>query len=84
MLAKLHDMGITGKIWGWLQNFLDSKQAFCYMKGSVNAKFNTDMRLPKDSVVSPLLFTLFIKDIYANIQRKKNKFAEDYTIWQKA
>ena len=82
LLAKLHDMGITGKIMGWLQSFLDSRQAYCYMKGSVNAKFSTEMGLPQGSVLSPLLFNLFIKDIYADVQGKKVKFADDGTIWQ--
>ena len=73
LLAKLHDMGIAGKIWGWLQSFLDSRQAYCYMKGSVNAKFSTEMGLPQGLVLSPLFFNLFIKDIYADVQGKKVK-----------
>ena len=82
LLAKLHDMGITGKIWGWLQSFLESRQAFCYMKGSDNSKFCTMLGLPQGSVLSPLLFNLFIKDIYALVEGKKVKFADDGTIWQ--
>ena len=34
LLAKLHNMGMTGNIWGWLQSFLESRQAFCYIKRS--------------------------------------------------
>ena len=52
LLAKLHDMGITGKICGWLQSFLESSQAFCYMKGSDNTKFCTRF----SSVSSPFQF----------------------------
>ena len=81
LLAKLHDMGITGKIWGWLQSFLESRQAFCNMKGSDNSKFCTMLGLPQGSVLS-LLFNLFIKDIYALVEGKKVKFADDGTIWQ--
>ena len=39
LLAKLHNMGITGNIWRWLQSFFESRQAFCYMKGADNTKF---------------------------------------------
>ena len=80
-MAKLHDVGMW-EIWGWLQSFLNSKQAFCYMKGSDNSKFSTEMGLPQGSVLSPLLFNLFMKDIYAEVQGKKVKFADDGTIWQ--
>ena len=82
LLAKLHNMGITGNIWGWLQSFLESRQAFCYMKGADNTKFYTMMGLPQGSVLSPLLFNLFIKDIFALVKGKKVKFADDGTIWQ--
>ena len=80
LLAKLHDMGITGKICGWLQSFLESRQAFCYMKGSDKTKFCTMLGLSQGSVLSPLLFNLFINDIYALEKGKKVKFADDGTI----
>ena len=84
LLAKLHDMGITGKIRGWHQSFLESRQAFCYMKESDNSNFCTMLGLPQGSVLSPLLFNLFIKDIYALVEGKKVKFADDGTkeFWQ--
>ena len=82
LLAKLHDMGITGKIRGWHQSFLESRQTFCYMKESDNNNFCAMLGLPQGSVLSPLLFNLFIKDIYALVEGKKVKFADDGTIWQ--
>ena len=35
LLAKLHDMSITGEIWGWLQSFLESSQGFLLHEGII-------------------------------------------------
>ena len=40
------------------------------------------MGLPQGSALSPLLFNLFINDIFALVKGKKVKFADDSTIWQ--
>ena len=50
------------------------------MKGSDKTKFCTMLGLSQGSVLSPLLFNLFINDIYALEKGKKVKFADDGTI----
>ena len=50
------------------------------MKGSDNSKFCIMLGLPQGSVLSLLLFNLLIKDIYALVEGKKVKFADDVTI----
>ena len=50
------------------------------MKGSYNSKFCTMLGLSQGSDISPLLFNLFIKDIYASVEGKKVKFEDDGTI----
>ena len=50
------------------------------MKESDYSNFCTMLGLPQGSVFSPLLFNLFIKDIYALVEGKKVKFADDGTI----
>ena len=52
------------------------------MKESDYSNFCTMLGLPQGSVLSPLLFNLFIKDNYALVEGKKVKFADDGTIWQ--
>ncbi|MEW8548209.1 MAG: reverse transcriptase domain-containing protein [Candidatus Thiodiazotropha sp.] len=82
LLVKLFDMGIQGVIWKWIQNFLCSRTAYCHLNGAEKSVFTTELGLPQGSVLSPLLFNLFIKDIYQEVQSKKVKFADDGTIWR--
>ena len=43
------------------------------------SKFKTDKGLPHGSVLSPILFCLFLIDIFTGV---KIKFADDWTIWR--
>ena len=47
----------------------------------VLAEFETFVGLPQGSVISPILFNIFLQDIYKNISCQKVKFADDGTIW---
>ena len=51
------------------------------LSGVKGEAFCTAIRLPQCSVISPLLFSLFIADWYENVKSKKVKFADDGTIW---
>ncbi|MCG7878799.1 MAG: reverse transcriptase domain-containing protein [Candidatus Thiodiazotropha endolucinida] len=82
LLEKMHNIGIKGKMWNWLHNFLHGREAYCYLQGSNQTKFETDMGLPQGSVLSPVLFSLFIADIYTDVESEKVKFADDGTIWR--
>ena len=52
------------------------------MKGADNTKFYTMMGLPQGPVISPLIFNLSMKAIFALVKGKKVMFADDGTIWQ--
>ena len=82
LLEKLHNMGINGKMWEWIHNFLHDREAYCYLPGSSYSKFKTDKGLPQGSVLSPILFCLFLIDIFTGVKSEKIKFADDGTIWQ--
>ena len=44
-------------------------------------EFTTSIGLPQDSVISPTLFNIYIKDMMANTTGNNCKFADDGTIW---
>ena len=80
LLVKMHNFGIRGNIWNWISNFQSSRKARCFLKGNHGPEFATYVGLPQESVISTMLFNIFLQDIHKNISCKKNKFANDGTI----
>ena len=81
LMRKLKEKGITGRIWCWIRDFLSDRSAAINISGVKGEAFCTAIGLPQGSVISPLLFSLFIADWYENVKSEKVKFADDGTIW---
>ncbi|MEW8544970.1 MAG: reverse transcriptase domain-containing protein [Candidatus Thiodiazotropha sp.] len=81
LMVKMYKLGIRGTVWKWISNFLSSRRAKCFLKGTYGPEFETFVGLPQGSVISPVLFNIFLQDIYKNISCQKVKFADDGTIW---
>ena len=60
-------MGIVGRVWQWIFSFLQDRKAACKLQEYIGPLFETDIGLPQGSVIDPLLFILFIIDIYIRI-----------------
>ena len=80
-MVKLKEMGITGRNWQWIKDFLTGRSAMINMGGVKGPDFSTAIGLPQGSVISPLLFSLFIADWYKNVKSESVKFADDGTVW---
>ena len=81
LLFKLHDKGVTGTVWNWIADFLQNRSATCILKNKPGDSFRTDLGLPQGSVLSPLLFSIFLSDMCNDVACAKVKFADDGTIW---
>jgi ribonuclease HI len=81
LMVKLHRQGIRGKMWHWIRDFLQSRVAYNNIQGWDSERFSTEVGLPQGSVISPLLFNLYIQDIYSRVTGENVKFADDGTIW---
>ena len=72
-MVKLREIGITGRIWHWIRDFLTDtcrSGATCInMDGVKGPGFSAGIGLPQGSVIiSPLLLSLFIADWYENVK----------------
>ena len=81
LMVKLHRFGITGKMWIWIHNFLEERYARCLVNKNTGDWFNTSIGLPQGAVISPILFNLYVKDLFEEVHANKCKFADDSTLW---
>ena len=64
-LQKIHDMGITGKLFRWLQAFLTGRKQFVLVQGEKSEEVSVVSGVPQGSVIGPLMFLILLKYIDA-------------------
>ena len=83
ILAKLHHIGIRGKIYSWITDFLKNRQQYVVIEGQ-QSKFEwITSAVPQGSVLGPLLFLILMYDITHGINEKIiSSFADDTKLWR--
>ena len=77
LLWKLNNIGITGNVFGLIESFLRNRQLFVEIGEYQSEKFRTQIGVPQGAVLSPLLFIIFVSEMFAGIEAEKFKFADD-------
>ena len=85
LLIKLNNLGITGNVAKLINSFLFTRKVNLNINGTVgNARQCSEYGLPQGSVLSPVLFKIYVQDFLAELTNKSNisilKFADDGTI----
>ena len=85
LIYKLSKIHITGNILNVIQDFLTKRQIVININGEKgDPKESMEYGLPQGSVLSPLLFRIFIMDIIDELKTKQQidiyKFADDGTV----
>ena len=70
LLVKLFKSGIQGNMWKWIQNFLDERLAKCLVNNTEGEWFKTNIELPQGAVISPILFNIYLKDLFEKLFHK--------------
>ncbi|KAL8597791.1 hypothetical protein ACOMHN_004906 [Nucella lapillus] len=86
LLNKMGALGITGRMYNFIQTFLDSREITVKVGPSVSRSHILDMGVPHGSVIAPTLFSIMLHDILTTLQPQKNPptislFADDLAIW---
>ena len=83
LLSKLHDLGTPRPTTRWIAAFLRTRTAEVVVNGTKSKRVRMKQGLPQGSVLSPLLFLLFINDINKEIPDNVQSllFADDASLY---
>ena len=78
LIKKLSFFGINGKIKEWVESYLSNRKQFVSILGYDSRPQQVEHGVPQGSVLGPLLFLLYINDLYRSIKYSKTyHFADD-------
>lgn len=85
MIMKLSNLGIEGNVLKLINNFLFTRTVALNINGKVGSSRQcAEYGLPQGSVLSPVLFKLYVSDFVAELNNRQDiviyKFADDGTI----
>ena len=81
LMVKLSKLGIKGRMWGWIFSFLSDRKGKCKIGEFIGGEFTSCTGLPQGSVISPLLYNIFIMDMFEEVTVAHTKFTDDGTLW---
>lgn len=84
LLSKLHQYGIRGTVFKWLNNYLNSRQQKTKINSEISKAKNINIGVPQGSILGPLLFILYINDLPLVLKKSNIQiFADDTLIYVK-
>lgn len=85
LLIKLKSLGIGGKAYNWVMNFLLDRKIQVRVGAEYSSVYAVENGTPQGSVCSPLLFNIMIHDIFNQVHPSvgKSLYADDGALWAK-
>ena len=82
LLSRMYTLGFRGRLMTFLQGYL-SGRTFQVRNGVLSDSFEQENGLVQGGVISPILFTLLINDIFADVPNavKYALYADDCSMW---
>ena len=81
LLLKLEKCGISGKLLSWLTSYLSGRKQRVCINGSYSPFLPIKAGVPQGSVLGPILFLVFINDLFDRVSNNLDVFADDSTLW---
>ena len=82
LLLKMQRMGICGKIYHWIKNFLMERTIQTQVENELSSKKVLEDGLPQGSALSCTLFLIFINDMGKDLKSQRALYADDLVVWR--
>lgn len=85
LLIQICKLGVRGRMYRWIMDFLKGRQIQVRIGEVYSERFLVENGTPQGSIVSPLLFSLMINDVFDDIEGGLgcSLFADDGAIWKR-
>ena len=81
LLYKLKELGLADLLITWIEQFLLGRQMRVQVNGSYSTWFEVLSGVPQGSVLGPLLFLIFVRDLPDWVKNSIMMFADDTKVW---
>ena len=81
LLFKLKRYGVKGELLNLLRNYLNERNQSVVLNGQISSWELIKSGVPQGSVLSPLLFLIYINDLPDNIQSTCKMFADETSLF---
>ena len=80
LLDKLYNIGFRGIIHDFISSFLTNRPCYVLFNDTASTSYNLCQGVPQGSIISPILYSLFVNDFSHFINRYHIMYADDTTI----
>ena len=77
IVDKLNHLGLPSWFTEWLYSYLSERKAFVKMYSTRSKTFEIPSGVPQGSVLGPLIFIIYVNDLYELLSSSKLSFADD-------
>ena len=77
LLDKFQAMGACPTVFDWLSSYLDNREQFVKVGKGTSTSLNIKCGVPQGSILGPLLFTIYVNDMYSSVDCDLFLYADD-------